>query len=240
MKVSQYLGLSMIDYPEKLSAVLFTGDCNWRCNACHGKEILENIDNYSEEKIFNLIDLKKNWIDGVVLCGGEPTQEPDIVHFIRKLKGRELLVKLDTNGSNYSVLQELLDDKLVDYVAMDVKGPLYLYDKIVGKHVDLRDDVEKGMSIVPRFPRYEFRTTIVPVIRENETRFLNPVEMMDTARWMVDNTQSNEHNYYIQKFVPNKGKLINKELESFPETPVKLMNDIYSAVKEYLPYVKVR
>ncbi len=239
MKIKDFLKESYIDYPEKISAVVFSPSCNFKCPACHAKHILESNEKIEEKEFFNYLDTKKGWIDGVVLGGGEPTLELDIVNFARKIKDKGFAVKLDTNGSNYSVLKELKN--LVDYVAMDIKGPSYLYASITGKeYIDFRDWVEKGMNIVTQFPDYEFRTTIVPVVREGGISFMSIQESEDTAKYIIEVTGRNEHKYYLQRFVPRKNGLLDERLEKFSETPIGLMEEMKKKVIEYLPNCKIR
>src|SRR3989344_1784085 len=133
MKISEFVKESLLDYPGKISAVVFSPGCNYKCLTCHARQIVDDTENISEDKVFSYLDERKGWIDGIVLCGGEPTLQPDIVDFAGRLKKRGLAVKLDTNGSQFSVLQELRERGLVDYVAMDVKGPRELYRGLVGK-----------------------------------------------------------------------------------------------------------
>ena len=229
------------DYDEGLCSVIFTLGCNYRCPVCHAKNLLEGENCYKEEEILNRIRRKKDYIKRVVICGGEPTLQLDLVSFARKLK-ESGSVKLDTNGSQYSVLQELKEQGLIDYVAMDVKGPPKLYPTIVGReYLDLRDEVEKGMAITSQFPDYEFRTTVVPVIRdEDKISFMTVEEVVSMAKWIVEITGSDEHRYYLQPFVPRKGELVDSRFGEFPETSKELLEEMQKEVKKYLPNCRVR
>lgn len=245
MKISGFLSQSFQDYEGGLSSVVFTPGCNYKCPACHASSFVFGDSNYDMDAILKLLDRKKDYVKKLVITGGEPTLQSDLVAFIRDAKRIGLAVKLDTNGSINSVLQELLRERdLVDYVAMDVKGPPYLYEKIIGKTIDLRDDVEKGMSIVTRFPDYEFRTTVVPINRtdngKNAINFMTVEEAADMAQWMVRVTGSNQHKHYLQPFVPRKGELVDSRLEDFPETPLGLLNEMQREISKYLPNCKVR
>lgn len=166
--------------------------------------------------------------------------------FIKELKKRRnnLVVKLDTNGSDWSVLGELKENGLVDYVAMDVKGPPELYATIVGREfLDARDGYEKAIAIVSQFPDYEFRTTIVPVIRENEISFMTPEEIEKTAKLIYDVVQDNECKYFLQPFVPHKqeeGGLLDSRFEIFPETPPELLEEMKKRAQKYLPNCRIR
>jgi len=243
MQITEFLEETFIDYPGKIvSSVVFTPGCNYRSPACYSKHIIEGNGNYSEDKIFSYLDSRKGWIEGVVLCGGEPTLQLGLKSFIRQIKKRGLPVKLDTNGSNFSVLAELRDENLIDYIAMDVKGPESLYPCIVGKdHLDFRDEVEKGMVLATQFPNYEFRTTIVPIDRnKGKINFMTVNEAVDMAKWIVKRTGSNEHKYFLQPFVPHKGELVDSRFEKFLETSKELLGEMKEAVSKYLPMCDVR
>jgi pyruvate formate lyase activating enzyme len=246
MKIAGWRKVSFIDYPGKNSSVIFTSGCNYRCPKCHAKHLLENkgLPDINEEEIFKYLDLRKEKINAVVICGGEPTLQHTLPHFLRKIKEKGLAVKLDTNGSDYIVLGDLLEEKLVDYVAMDVEGPPQLYPTLVGKDfLDSRDGYEKAIAVVSRFPDYEFRTTACPVIRKDgEISFMTPKEIGETAKLIYDCTGSREHKYFIQPFVPHKGEgiLMDSKLERFPKTPLELMEEMKKEAIKYLPKCEIR
>jgi len=243
MNIKSFLKSNLNDYPGKISSVIFTPDCNFKCPACHAKNLSEIKDEVKEGDFFKYLDSHKKWIKGVVLCGGEPTLQKGLIDFSEKLKEKGLAVKLDTNGSNPEILEELKRHNLADYIALDVKGPKYLYSNVTGRH--LRDEdiamIEKSMAITSEFPSYEFRTTIVPVIRDNgDIKPLDIREIIDTAKWIVEATGHNHHKYYLQKFVPRKDGLIDKRLESFPETSLESLLRIKKEIIKYLPNCETR
>jgi len=240
MKIIKFLKESYIDYPGKISTVVFNGSCNYECSACHAKDLFEDNERVDEKEFFNYLDSTKDWIEAVVLCGGEPTLELGLVNFARKLKKRNLAVKLDTNGSNYEKLLELKKEKLIDYVAMDIKGPKNLYNNLVGEKVNL-ENIEKSMKITQNFPNYEFRTTVVPIIRDHGlTCFMNTDEAEEMAKWIVDVTGKNKHKHYLQKFVPRKNELLDSRLEEFPEPSESLLKGMKAKIIRYLPNCEIR
>ncbi|MFA5175658.1 MAG: anaerobic ribonucleoside-triphosphate reductase activating protein [Candidatus Nanoarchaeia archaeon] len=248
MNFGGYLGESTIDYPGKLGPVLFSSGCNYKCPACHNPELVNKNLILNKEYIttfMNMIKLRKDFIKGITISGGEPTIQAGLPFFLKDLKKElGLPIKLDTNGSNYQMLGELLENKLVDYISLDVKGPTHLYADLIGReHFDTRDGIEKSISIVTQFPNYEFRTTIVPIVRRNgEISFLTPEEIKNTAE-LIDScifSNDKENKYFLQKFIPAKTGLLDKKLEEFPETPDKLMQECYEAAKEILPSCKIR
>lgn len=167
--IKDVLESSFIDYPKKISMVVFTAGCNFRCHYCHNPELVEpELPFLGEDKALKKIESKKEWIDGVVITGGEPTLHQDLPEFIKKIKAMGLLVKLDTNGSNPEMLSKLIDKGLIDYIAMDVKGPLEDYKKITCTHFD-SNILKKSIELIKNSNvEYEFRTTIVPTLLKEE------------------------------------------------------------------------
>ena len=240
MKIRAALGFNLIDYPGKIAAVVFTPGCDYRCPACHAKPLLNEDALISEDDFLKYLDGVRQWVNGVVICGGEPTLQPGLIPFIGRLKAANLPVKLDTNGGSPEVLNRLLAEKLVDYAAMDVKGPRGLWANVSGIPGAEAAMIE-SMRTVIQFPDYEFRTTVVPVLRGGgDISFLTVAEMADTGKMIVEVTGGNGHKYYIQKFVPRKDGLLDKRLENFPETPPQLLEDIKKEVSAYLPQCEIR
>ena len=137
MKIGQFLKESVNNYSGKISSVVFSAGCNYRCPACHAKHILDGKSNIDEDEVFNYLESRKGWIEGVVLCGGEPTLQKGLPAFAWRIKSRGFDVKLDTNGSNPGMIENLLKEKIVDYVAMDVKAPKEIYPLAAGKNVEI-------------------------------------------------------------------------------------------------------
>ena len=240
MKIGAALGFNLTDYPGKIAAVAFAPGCNYTCPHCHAKPILGTAAPINADDFLEYLTTVKDWVTGVVICGGEPTLQPELIPFIRKIRAMQLAVKLDTNGSNPAVLSRLLAEGLVDYVAMDIKGPQNLWPNLSG-NPGAETAMLESMRIVTRFPVYEFRTTIAPVVRAAEDiSFLTVPEMADAAKMLAAVTGSADHKYYIQKFVPRKDGLLDARLESFPETPILLLQAIHAEVLKYIPNTQMR
>lgn len=239
MKIASIIPESTIDYPGRLGPLIFTQGCNYRCGFCHNPFFVsldkEGLRNEDVGRFVRDIKLKARdrWYTGVCISGGEPTLQKDLEFFVRGLKELGLDVKLDTNGSNPSALSDLLNKELVDYVAMDVKAPKKLYNLVAGKEINL-ENVEESMRIIQNFPDYEFRTTIVPVERDGKIDWLGVSEAGEIAKWIVEITGRNNHRYFLQKFVPREGGLMNSNLERFSETPDKLLQEIHEKASKYL------
>lgn len=157
--------LTLLDYPEKCAATVFTFGCNLRCPFCHNASLVEKRagDDYiiNEEEFFAFLDTRKGLLDGVAVTGGEPLLQPDLEDFLRKIKEKGFSVKLDTNGTNPEKLSRLIDEKLVDYVATDIKNCLVKYPLTVGvKDFDVAPIKETVSLLLSGKVDYEFRTTV--------------------------------------------------------------------------------
>ena len=186
--------LSLIDYPGKLSAVVFTRGCNFRCPYCHNPELIEGNggDIIEEEEVLSFLDERKGKLDGVVLTGGEPTLQSDIAEFLEKVKRLGFFVKLDTNGSYPERIKELIDRKLLDYIAMDIKAPLDKYNRITLTSIDTGRIVESIYLIMNSGIDYEFRTTAVRSLLSRDD-FSKIGEMIKSAKLFA-----------LQEFRPTK------------------------------------
>ncbi|MFA5303702.1 MAG: anaerobic ribonucleoside-triphosphate reductase activating protein [Candidatus Nanoarchaeia archaeon] len=167
--IKDVLESSFIDYPKKISMVIFTAGCNFRCHYCHNPELVNpELPFMAEDKVLKKIESKKEWVDGIVITGGEPTLHKDLPEFIKKIKKMGLMIKLDTNGTNPEMLKKLIDEKLVDYIAMDVKAPLEEYSKITCTEFDT-NLIKQSIEIIKTSGiDYEFRTTILPKLIKEE------------------------------------------------------------------------
>ena len=168
MLISGIQPLTLLDYPDKVAAIIFTPGCNMRCRFCHNKEFVlpEEIAKIrpsfiAEKTVLNFLRSRKGKLDGVVISGGEPTVQPDLRQFIAKVRKMGFLVKLDTNGNLPDVLKGLVRDKLVDYVAMDVKTTSARYTALVGDMAQPAHVVESTAFLKKNRVPYEFRTTLI-------------------------------------------------------------------------------
>lgn len=177
-KIERIAGLqkiSMIDWEGKLVTVIFLSGCNWNCPFCHNFDLCKNQNNIAEEEVLSYLDQKKNWIDGVVICGGEPLLNNDVFDFVKKIKSAGFSIKLDTNGSFPERLRVLIEEDLIDYVAMDIKTGLKdeRYSSAT-KTANCLDKVRTSMEILINSRKeYEFRTTMVPGIVNEEDIIFN-------------------------------------------------------------------
>ena len=153
---------STVDDPGYVVAAIFTVGCNMRCGYCHNPELVlpeQYVAGIPEEEILEFLQTRRGKLDGVAISGGEPTMHEDLPGFIRRCKAMGYRVKLDTNGTNPEMLRLLIDEGLIDFVAMDIKGPLARYSNIAARPVDL-DAIQQSISLIKTID-HEFRTTIV-------------------------------------------------------------------------------
>ncbi len=189
MIIGGFIKQSLIDYSGKLSAVVFTRGCNFRCGYCHNPElVLPNLFHRQKSiqtvEFFNWLKSRKNWLDAVVVTGGEPTIHSDLPEFLHLIKSLGYKAKLDTNGTNPDLLKSILSQNLVDYVAMDIKTvpEVTSYSQITGIMMSNTDmeKVEQSLIILQKAQiQVEFRTTVIPgihtpVILEKINSLLSP------------------------------------------------------------------
>lgn len=162
MEISGLVKSSLIDYPGKVAAVIFTQGCNFRCGFCHNPSLIPIQKGLnSQNEIIDFLKTRVNKLDGVVITGGEPTVYPDLISLIKQIKSFGFLIKLDTNGSNPGIVKDLIDKKLIDYVAMDIKGTLEEYPNI--SHFMNTKVIQESIDFLKISKiNYEFRTTVIP------------------------------------------------------------------------------
>ncbi len=193
MLIAGFEKLSLIDYPGNICSVIFTGGCNFRCPFCHNPELVVRTKQpLEEEKILYELKKRKKFIDGVCISGGEPTLHKNLKCLIKKIKALGLKVKLDTNGTNPPILKELLDEGLVDYVAMDVKTSPEKYETATGVNVNMKKIEQSIKIIIESGVEHEFRTTMIPGI----------VDMKDVAE--ITSSIKGAKKYALQQFNPVK------------------------------------
>jgi len=189
MKLGGWQRCSLIDFPGKVSAVLFTKGCSFRCPFCHnpGLVLPQQFDNdhLSEEMVFDFLKGRQGKLDGVVISGGEPTIHADLPDFIRAIKALGFAVKLDTNGDHPDIIEQLVTEKLVDYWAMDRKASLPRYEKISGVKIDIQDIVKSSNLIMHSDVPYEFRTTLVRELHPKEEATLIAQEIEGADRYVL-------------------------------------------------------
>ena len=210
MKISGLAKVTLTDFPGVVSCIIFTQGCNFKCPFCHNKDLIKVADGTVEEQeVFDYLKQRKGLIDGLVITGGEPLIQKDIIDFIKKVKKLGIKVKLDTNGTNYEVLKEIVDNNLVDYIAMDIKHDEKNYSIISGISNHRFDNIKKSISLIEKSNiDYEFRTTIVKEFHDINT-IKNIIKLIDK-----------KSKYFIQNFEDNE-RVLQKGLKGFNKEELK-------------------
>lgn len=248
--------LSLLDYPDHLAAIVFTQGCNLRCHFCYNPQLVVPAPHRSDEVrtgagtdynssdgsedetqkghliikedgLFEFLKSRQGKLEAVVITGGEPTMHPDLPEFIARIKQLNYLVKLDTNGVNPEMLQSLIDEKLIDYIAMDIKAPLDKYEKVAGIEVTL-SNIEKSIIIIREsgLP-YEFRTTLAPgLLNKDDIEKIGKL-IQGADRW------------YLQKFKSDT-KLLDSSLQNNKPYTQKEMEEMREIGKKYVKHCEVR
>jgi len=167
---------------------------------------------------FSVGTLHKEWVDGIHISEGDPMYREEFIQVLRYLKSKNMKLHIDTDGRNSAVLQQVLNEKLADMMIMNVLGPKELYERLLGKDIDL-EDVTKSIYLIPQFPEYKFQTNIIPVGRENGgVSYITPEEIEKTAQFIKEGSGSNKNKYFIKRINPKdiKGDAF-KYLEPIPD-----------------------
>ena len=207
MKINGLAKLTLLDFPGHTACTVFTSSCNFRCPFCHNASLVENraLEEVSEEDFFSFLAKRHGILEGVAITGGEPTLQPDLADFIKKVRGEGFKVKLDTNGYRPETLRSLLEGECVDYVAMDIKSSREGYARAAGlKRLDI-SLVERSVEIIKSSGvEYEFRTTAVKGIHTTH-------DFLEIGKWLGDVSA-----YFIQKFT-DSGDVLGEGYDAFSD-----------------------
>lgn len=236
--------LTLLDFPGHLACTAFTGACNFRCPYCHNAPLVlapQSCPVISEEEFFDFLTSRAGKLDGVCITGGEPTLQPDLPDFIAKIKNCGLLVKLDTNGYRPEILKQLLDARLLDMVAMDIKNSRDFYASTAGipeASFEL-ERIEKSITLLLQSGiRHEFRTTVTKEFHTAE-------QMHSIGAWLsgiagkIFSTPSLPSLYYLQNF-KDSGNLVCDGSTCFHPVEDDDLQDFLSALRPFVPNTKLR
>lgn len=237
MEIGGLEKLTLIDFPGRLACTVFLIGCNFRCPFCYSSELvlpekIKKQPRISEEDFFNFLKERKGLLEGCVLCGGEPTIHKDLEEFAGRIKKFGYALKLDTNGSNPEMLKRLIDKKLVDYVAMDIKqsqisnSKFQKYNKAAGVEVNL-SNIKTSIEILKNSGiDYEFRTTVVPSIHTEED-ILNIAQEIGPAK-----------RYYLQNF--RAEKTLDPNFEKIKPYPDEYLFGIIKKISSFFDVCQMR
>ena len=225
MKLGGLMKMTLLDFPGHIACTVFTAGCNFRCPFCHNASLVTHLDEeIGEDDFFSFLKKRQGMLDGVCISGGEPLMQPGMADFLRKIRVLGYATKIDTNGAYPDKLRALIDEGLVDYVAMDIKNSPHKYAQTIGLST-VPAGVEESVSlllsgIVP----YEFRTTVVDELHE-------PGDFAAIGKWIAGAPR-----YFLQKFT-DSGDLIGEGL-SAPSN--EKLRACLAAVAPYVPSASLR
>ncbi|MCE5196173.1 MAG: anaerobic ribonucleoside-triphosphate reductase activating protein [Negativicutes bacterium] len=228
MKIQGLQRMTLLDYPGKIAATVFTGGCNFRCPFCHNAALVlhpQKDQSGLEQEFFGFLAKRRGLLDGICLSGGEPLLQEDLKNFIFEIKSLGFLVKLDTNGSFPSKLKELVGAGLIDYVAMDIKNSPDAYAKTAGITDNVLPQINESVNfLLSGAVDYEFRTTVVKDFHAKEN-------LIEIGKWI-----RGAQRYFLQNFV-DSGDLIRPGLQGMDKTELSVLAEV---VREFVPSVQIR
>lgn len=231
MRIGGYQKLTLIDYPGNIATTVFTVGCSFLCPFCHNPELVIrskfiSFDGDMEKNFFNHLKNRVGKIEGVCITGGEPTIQPDIIDFIKKIKAMGFKIKLDSNGTRPDVLKKIISEKLVDFIAMDIKSSLENYEKAAGCKVDTERIKLSVEMIMKSNIDYEFRTTVVPGLHKKS-------DFMAIAEWL-----NGAKSYYLQEY--RDGIILNDALKKITLNKKIDLEKIKNIIKKNFGNIGIR
>jgi len=235
MNIGGLQKLTLLDYPDHVAAIIFTQGCNFRCHFCYNPKLVvpqstkiqKDYPEITEDGLFGFLQSRQSKLDAVVITGGEPTLHADLPEFLERIKEMGFLIKLDTNGTNPAMLGNLMNQKLIDYIAMDIKAPLDNYEKVVGVKTPLKNIQDSIIIIKEGSLPYEFRSTIMPALHQ-----LADIQKMGELIIGADK-------WYLQKFKSNidlvDHRFVNKSFFTDEQ-----MHELAQLAAKYVKFVGVR
>lgn len=233
MLILGWVKTTLLDYPGQIATTLFTGGCNFRCPYCHNRDLVlksKSLIPHEEEEIFSFLIKRRNVLTGVCITGGEPTLQPDLPEFVRRIKELGYLIKLDTNGSNPQMLHSLIHSGLIDYCAMDIKNAPQKYKITVGLDGDHTEfdltAIEESVQILvhQQLIPYEFRTTVVKELH-SET------DLSAIARWIAGSNA-----YFLQSYTDSTGVLC----DGYHAHPKNTLQEYAALCRKFIPNTSLR
>ncbi len=230
MVITGFQKSTLLDYPGKVAALIFTYGCNLRCAYCHNPELVTQpcipSSILKEEYILEYLKQRKDLLDAVVITGGEPTIQKDLIPFMQKIKDIGYLLKLDTNGTDSKIVKKILDLGIVDYWAMDIKYEKELYIQKLEKNINY-EEIEESINLLKKYAKdYEFRTT-----------FVKGIHTIDSAKGIGELIDGSKR-YYIQNFRP--GKTIDPTLNNQNSFTTKELERLKKVIDKYVKDVQIR
>jgi pyruvate formate lyase activating enzyme len=232
MNIGGYQKLTLIDYPGHIATTVFAVGCSFRCPFCHNPELIVgtgrglSVQKTAEKEFFKFLEKRKGILEGVCITGGEPTIQAGIVDFIKKIKSLGYAVKLDTNGTRPDIIRRVIKEKLIDFLAMDIKNQPKRYDMATAVKTDMeRVRLSVDLIMNSRIP-YEFRTTAVPGIHREE-------DFLEIARWI-----KGARSYWLQRY--QEKKILDPDLKNITKNKSLDLEKIRKRITPYFGTVGIR
>ena len=220
--------MSLVDYDGKIAATVFTGGCNFRCPFCHNSALVlefKALPTLDEKEVFNYLEKRKGILEGVCITGGEPTLNPDLKEFAKKIKSLGYSVKLDTNGTNPQAVKNLFEEQIVDYFAVDIKNDKDNYTDIIGLKSFNTEKIEQTVAfLISSGAKYEFRTTLI-----NE--FHSTFNVKKIGEWIAGADK-----YFMQKFKSGDNCIKG----GLSPVPIEKAKEFLETVKPYVKQAALR
>ena len=229
MQIKGLVKTSIVDYPGKVATVVFVGGCSFRCPYCYNADLVlrpESLPDIEVGEVLRLLVERQGFVDGVVITGGEPTLQSDLADFLREVKALGLAVKLDTNGYHPHSLQRLLQEGLLDYVAMDAKGPLEKYSSVAGRQVEIKRIEDSIQLVLSSDIEHEFRTTVVPGMLA--------VKDVDAIAQSI----AGARRYFLQQFRPSS--TLAPQFAMMDPYPATVLEEMASIARKWVADVGIR
>lgn len=223
MKIGGFEKLTVQDYPEHIACIIFTKGCNFDCSYCYNRDLVDNkSETIDKDEIMSYLYKRRKLLDGVVISGGEPTIWNDLIDFLKEIKELKLDIKLDTNGYNPEMLKEIIDNKLVDYIAMDIKAIPSKYHKVINKKIDFDKIIESINLIKKSNIKHEFRTTIMKGIHKAED-IVEINKLIGNSSLYLQNFEYTDRvkDKNIKSFSKDELLEMKKELEKYPNIIIR-------------------
>lgn len=228
MQIKGFQKTTLLDYPGHLASTIFIGGCDFRCPFCHNASLVtssSNIPSIPFKQVIETLIKRKHILEGICITGGEPTLSKELPVFIEQVKTLDLKVKLDTNGNNPSMLDSLLKNKLIDYIAMDIKNSKENYSKTIGISDFAINNIEESIQLIMNSTiDYEFRTTVVKEIHTAN-------DFIAIGKWI-----NGSKKYFLQSFT-DSGDILQTGCSPYSKDELNLFKEM---VSPYVNYIEIR
>ncbi|MFW6233245.1 MAG: anaerobic ribonucleoside-triphosphate reductase activating protein [Nanoarchaeota archaeon] len=233
MKICGLQKTTLIDYPGKIACTIFLYGCNFRCGFCHNPELVikENNNIISENEVLDFLEKRKKYLEGVCITGGEPLISLN-KDFLRKIKQKGYLIKLDTNGSFPEKLKDFINNNLIDFISMDIKSSKENYSLITNAKININDIEESIKLILNSNLDYELRTTIVDDFHDKS-------ELRKMSLWLNEITGKKPKKFVLQGF-NNNGKFINNKYELKADISEIYLNELKNEITDFFEIIEIR